>query len=167
MTSRKFANNFNELDIDEVLIDLKVVSQIGKGQKLLIVDNLLDIDKYPAVLQPIFRWYHNDNRSDIVDFLKHLIQEAERYTDEMIKDINAIKEVSQYNYERSFSVKMLLKLRDELANSQQGLNNGKNTYNNSITIKSKIELLVDRIDLILEKIDSFMLSIEKKKNIKN
>jgi hypothetical protein len=167
MSSKENITNFDNLSIDEVLINLKIIGHIKKNQKLSIAEKLLDVDKYPF-FQPLFRWINNDNRYDTINFLSYLLIEAERHTNELIDDIKKYKKEQHEEITKMHSEKLLTSVRDELNNAKQGLLNIKNTYNDNPKVKYTLERLSEKFSLAIEKIDLFYSNLEKKKQkIKN
>jgi len=73
------------MDIDGVLIDLSVVSQL-KDRDKLGVHNLpgkqeLVIFSGKAWLQGTYRWYYGSNRGDVVEYLQALVKRVERHSE--------------------------------------------------------------------------------------
>ena len=73
------------MDIDGVLVDLSVISQVKDHDKLG-VNNLpgrqeLVIFSGKAWLQGTYRWYHGSNRADVVEYLHVLVKRVERHAE--------------------------------------------------------------------------------------
>ena len=49
-------------EIDDIVLNLKMISKIKQNNKLLIINKTLHVDQ--RVLQSVFRWYTADNRHD-------------------------------------------------------------------------------------------------------
>lgn len=164
MTNKDTPNIYDELSIDEVIINLKIIGHIKKNQKLSISEKLLDVDKYPF-FQPLFRWINNDNRFDTVNFLTHLLNESDKYVEELIQDIkNYKKDINDLT--KIHSEKLLISIRNELINAQQGLINIKNTYNENAKTKYTLERLAEKFGLLIDKTKLFLDNIEKKRKKK-
>ena len=73
------------MDIDGVLVDLNVISQLRDHDKLG-VNNLpgkqeLVIFSGKAWLQGTYRWYYGSNRGDVIEYLHTLVKRVERYSE--------------------------------------------------------------------------------------
>lgn len=73
------------MDIDGVLIDLSVISQLKDHDKLG-VNNLpgkqeLVIFSGKSWLQGTYRWYYGSNRTDVIDYLHVLVKKVERHSE--------------------------------------------------------------------------------------
>lgn len=73
------------MDIDGVLVDLSVVSQLKDHDKLG-VNNLpgkqeLVIFSGKAWLQSTYRWYYGSNRGDVVKYLQAMVKRVERHAE--------------------------------------------------------------------------------------
>ena len=124
-------NKCNKMSLDEVLINLKVISHIKKSEKMTIRNNILDADKY-YFLQPIIRWYYDESRIKIVDFILNILCECKIHINECKKNEN---------------YKIMSLIRNALECSKLGLNNLKYTYIKSIMIMSKIEWIEEQFEM--------------------
>lgn len=70
------------MDIDGVLVDLGVVSQLKDHDKLgnLPGKQELVIFSGKVWLQSMYRWFSGGNRSDIVEYLQALVKKVERHS---------------------------------------------------------------------------------------
>lgn len=73
------------MDIDGVLVDLSVVSQLKDHDKLgvnkLPGKQELVIFSGKMWLQGTYRWYSGTNRSDVVEYLQALLKKVERHAE--------------------------------------------------------------------------------------
>lgn len=72
--------------IDEkLLLNLTVISEIQKGEKLYLNNDVLSIDN--NYFQILTRWYSEQNRNTTVDYIKHIIVLSKEYTDNKTKTL--------------------------------------------------------------------------------
>lgn len=92
------------MDIDKVLIDLSVISQL-KNQDKLGVLNLpgkqeLIIFSGKAWLQGTYRWWKGSNRSDVLEFLHHLVHRVEKHSELFSEPVTEKTKVLRENLKR-------------------------------------------------------------------
>ena len=113
---------------EQIFINLTVISNISSGNKLVMDDKFLNIDT--SYFPSITRWLKGMNRSDILDFIGHVLQEAFEANDRWVKEKNG---------------QMLIRLMSHLKNSLKGLNNLKQTYPNDKLVHSEIDVMMENI----------------------
>lgn len=145
--------------IDETILNLKILSNIKKNDKLITNTNILEIDN-PNILQGLNRWYYNENRELTVKKLNQICENTFKITDYILsnekdKNITNQKNVLQYNNNELFQLLII-----EMTNSLNGLNNLKDTYVKDISISSQIDILKKKITMKIEKLNKlFSLNI--------
>ena len=118
---------FDPLKIEEIVLNLKLISKIKQNDKMVVVNKILKVDTRP--LQSVWRWYTSDNRSETIFFIDYVINSA-------LECINQTKDVV-FDDET---------LKKEMTITLAGLDNLCATY--------KIDtLIVSRIDILKEKIN--------------
>lgn len=115
-------------NIEDVVLNLKLISKIKQNDKMIIVNKIIRVDN--RLIQPVLRWYTSDNRIETLQFIEILINKA------LDNISNGVKEDSVYTTDL---------IKKELINSLIGLENLNATYKNDIYISSKIDLLKDKI----------------------
>ena len=138
--------------IDETILNLKILSNIKKNDKLITNTNILEIDS-PNILQGINRWYYNENRELTLKKLNNICENTFKITDYILnnekdRNISNEKNILQYNNNEIFQL-----LIYEMTNSLNGLSNLKATYANDISISSQIEILKKKITMKIEKLN--------------
>lgn len=152
------SDNMEKL-IDETILNLKILSNIKKNDKLITNTNILEIDN-PNILQGLNRWYYNENRELTVKKLNQICENTFKITDYILsnekdKNITNQKNVLQYNNNELFQLLII-----EMTNSLNGLNNLKDTYVKDISISSQIDILKKKITMKIEKLNKlFSLNI--------
>lgn len=144
------SNNI-EQRLNEVFINLKILSNIKEYDKLISYsDEPLEIDK-PTYFQGVRRWWTGQSRKDIVSSLKDfLYKDTFTLIDETLESEIAHKE--KENYFRESNNDILHKFSTELTNTVSGLSNLKITYMDDITFKSEIDVIIGDILFRIEKI---------------
>lgn len=116
-------------EIEDVILNLKMISKIKQNNKLLIVNKTLHVDQ--RFLQSVFRWYTADNREDTIDFISGVINHA---LDQTIT-------IKHQVYDSD-------KMKEELLSTIPGLENLSATYKLDNLVVSKIDMLIDKINKI-------------------
>ncbi len=113
------------LTIDELILNLKLISKIKHNDKMIVIDKVIQTDQ--RLLQPIRRWWTSDTREDTVNYVELIINQTIQYLN--IKNDN----------------ESILK---ELPLTIRGLDNLKSTYKADQLFKSKIDILKEKITRI-------------------
>ena len=125
------------MDIDGVLVDLSVVSQLKDHDKLG-VNNLpgkqeLVIFSGKAWLQATYRWYYRSNRSDIVEYLQALVKRVERHAELFSEPVTEKTRVLREN------------LKKYTISSLDGLGHLQNTYSSDNHMVAQIGLITEKL----------------------
>tara|TARA_B100001057_G_C22705733_1_gene893685 strand:- start:495 stop:962 length:468 start_codon:yes stop_codon:yes gene_type:complete len=118
-------NKLDSLSIDELVLNLKLISKIKHNDKMIVIDKVIQTDQ--RLLQPIRRWWTSDTREDTVNYVELIINQTIQYL-----NINNDNE-------------SILK---ELPLTIRGLDNLKSTYKADQLFKSKIDILKEKITRI-------------------
>tara|TARA_B100000700_G_scaffold319456_1_gene414617 strand:+ start:158 stop:634 length:477 start_codon:yes stop_codon:yes gene_type:complete len=140
--------------IDSIILNLKIISEIKKKDKLSIINNIVSIDK-PGPLQGIKRWYSNSNRLSSIEKIESIISKSIKITKDKINKIKNKTEGNRQYFEEDTS-KFFHRLSYNLTNSIKGLNNLKLTYLNDISIKTRLDLIISKIQKHTEEIESIL-----------
>lgn len=127
-----------EFSIDELHTNLILLSNVKQGNKLIIQDNLLNIDTNFG--QCITRWFNVIDRKKTMQFIKSIIEQTFCKIDEIINDSITVSNTAKnrdYNIQR---------FTTELKNSTVGLINLKITYETDELIKSVIDVILEDIN---------------------
>tara|TARA_B110000208_G_C11796484_1_gene439827 strand:+ start:1853 stop:2341 length:489 start_codon:yes stop_codon:yes gene_type:complete len=118
--------DFDILNYDDVILNLKILSKIKEKEKLIISNKLFNIDK--RYFQPLIRHITDDNRDDTIRHINLILLHCFKFLDD-----------TTMNTENSES------LVEELKKSISGLSCLKFTYKDDEVIGSKLDLLIDKI----------------------
>tara|TARA_B110000208_G_scaffold191467_1_gene258412 strand:+ start:3536 stop:3958 length:423 start_codon:yes stop_codon:yes gene_type:complete len=119
-------NDFNILNYDDVILNLKILSKIKEKEKLIISNKLFNIDK--RYIQFIVRTLTDDNRNDTIRHINLILLHGFKFIDD--EEINDEKKTA---------------LKDEMKRSLSGLSCLKFTYKDDEVIGSQLDLLMDKI----------------------
>lgn len=126
----------NSLTLEDIHINLRLLSKIEVGDKLILNGKYISIDTSYA--QFITRWYYGASRTDSLQFINIILNKAIKYN---IEFSNSTESDAPHN---------LFRLTSELKNCLNGLTNLKQTYYSDKLIQSEIDVIIENV---LAKID--------------
>ena len=130
--------------MDELILELKIISNIAKGGKLTSENGKLKIDdRYN--FQGLRRQYNGDSREKSIELLSILLNRIYDYIDLLIESDN--KEKIKNN---------LTKFENELKNTIIGLENLKSTYQGHVETISKLDIIIDNIKTKITEINNYL-----------
>ena len=115
------------MDIEEIIINLKILQKLEINEKIITRDTYLNIEPKSLVPEWFRRWNRQDNRN------------------ETLKKINAIVNQSLFLLEQNKELCETYDLKNYLSLSVKGLNNLKDTYSTCNQTVSRIELIIEKI----------------------
>jgi len=139
--------NENDLNLEDVFINLRLISKINQGEKLLQTDKHINIDT--SYFQVVTRWFRGASRNETISFIQKVLAKSFEFSDKLIED--EIDESSQ----------KLLRLNTDLKNSLEGLANLKVTYMYDKLIQSEIDVLIDNVRSRLDLNAKYLTSSKK------
>ena len=147
-----------EMSIDKIFINLKIISLIKKNEKLSIKEDqekslTVDGNTNFLYIQSIKRWINNDNRKKTLSYINNIIQNTFDSMDQIYENFN--KEEKSNVFEED-DESLLLRLSRELIKASDGLRNLRLTYQNDSVINSQIQLLLDKIQIKVDKINKIL-----------
>jgi hypothetical protein len=146
--------NKPEFTLEEILINLSLISKIDNGNKLVINDKYINIDN--SYFNFVTRWLFGSSRMNTMEFIREMLNQS------FLHGIKLIQEDSES------SNQLLLRLNSELKNSINGLNNLKQTYYTDKAIQAKIDVMIENIRDQLElKLKNFRVQKQSPQQIEN
>ena len=161
--------NKNELLLEDIFINLRLLSKLEVGNKLIHNNKNLNIDN--SYLQFVTRWFNGNNRENNLIFINQTLNNA------------FIKSEKLISLNTNESIQLFLRLTTDLKNSINGLLNLKQTYYYDKLIQSEIDVMIDNIRTKLDlnfkninfsdlnnepKINDYLISnINESKNLQN
>lgn len=115
-----------EIDIEEIIVNLKLLEILDQNQKIVTRDKYLNIEPRSLVPEFIRRWNRQDNRNETIIKLNNIINQA-------IKNINNEK----YN------------MKEYLYKCKNGIINLKQTYSTCSQTCARLDIILDKIKLSL------------------
>ena len=125
-----------ELTLEDIFINLRLISRIEVGDKLIQNNKHVNIDN--SYLQFITRKINGSNRNDNLSFINNVLTKAYHYNDNLIclRDDN--------------SAQLLFRLTTDLKNAINGLINLKLTYCADKLVQSEIDVMIENIRAKIE-----------------
>ncbi len=167
--------------MDRLFINLKVISQVQKGQKLLTNDDYLILDMGTSYRQVITRWWMNETRERTLKKIQEVIRSAiycgqnainsetmvRKTMDDEKSSASVSKKVEVRQWEQSRdkylqidNTSLLELLCSELENSLLGMKNLKETYSDDATLCAKLDLEVQVVERHVEKFSKFLKTLK-------
>lgn len=113
-------------EIDEVLINLKVLESLEINKKLVTRDTYLNVETNQIIPVSIRRWWRQDDRNETLRKIDDVVEKALRLRDDD-KDKNEV--IDPY-----------------LINSIKGLRNLKQTYSLCVQTCARLETIISKIN---------------------
>lgn len=115
----------SDLEYDEVVVNLKVISSIVVNSKLYTKGAYLNIEQPMIIPESVRRWYRQDSRDESIKRIDRTITKASSYIE---------KEKSMVQYIREAKI---------------GITNMKETYSSCIQTSARLDTILDKIQNIL------------------
>jgi hypothetical protein len=127
-------NHLTDIEFDEIIVNLKVISSLLVNEKLLTSGSILNVDKQNTYIpNNIRRWMRGDNRDESIKKIDRVIIKCASYM------LNP-----QY---RNI-------MQSSLDTSIIGLQNLKETYSSCIQTTARIENLILKVQTIRDSVES-------------
>ena len=135
--------------IEDNLLNLKIISKIKENDKLSSQEKIIKIDP-PSILQGVYRWMNSEGRSITLDKLTEIVNNSMDITEGLLKREKDLKENEYLDLQENNS-QIFQTFIIELTNSLLGLENLKKTYCNDINIMSQLDILLKKITTRIDK----------------
>lgn len=143
--------NEDNLNLETIVLNLKIIAKIQIGNKLCINEKNVFIDN--TYFQSIYRYFNDNSRSKTIDFLEYLDKELSIKIENILNNSNNPELDLFLNTRES----ILVNLNHNIQLSLVGLNNLKDTYDNDQFTKSKIEIIINSFELKIKKISNIFV----------
>ena len=153
-----------EQEIDKILVDLKVISNIPPNGKIYIENDTISVD-HNTFISVIYRYWYQNNRIKTIVYLKNLYKEIKNISDEIMD--NRIKQNSNKNiYQKDYIIFInyknnLIYIKDGLIRSKFGLKNLVKTYHNDSIIVEELSNIILIADEYISKIKNIIDQLSK------
>uniref|UniRef100_A0A6C0EV09 Uncharacterized protein n=1 Tax=viral metagenome TaxID=1070528 RepID=A0A6C0EV09_9ZZZZ len=121
------------MDIEETIINLKVLEKLDKNQKLITRGAYLNIEPSSLIPECLRRWNRQDNRQETIKKINSVINSAITYLKSKSSCDESIFNVKEY-----------------LEKSLTGINNLKETYSICTQTCSRLDIIIDKINKFIE-----------------
>jgi hypothetical protein len=125
-------NMVKEMTLEEILVNINLISKIEVNDKLIINNKFINIDT--TYMQPLTRWLYGNDRKSTLFFLNLIINKSFNFCDNILKD-----------EDNNNNTKLLFRLTTEIKNSINGLLNLKQTYTCDKLVQAEIDVIVENI----------------------
>jgi hypothetical protein len=119
---------YDPLKVDEIILNLKLISKIKQNEKMIVINKVLKVDNRP--LNSFWRWLQSINREDTINFIEFIIN-------------SGLENIQERNTEIIFNNESIKK---ELANTLSGLDNLGATYKLDNVSLAKIDIFKEKIN---------------------
>jgi hypothetical protein len=136
---------------DNLLVNLKIISKISPRNRLKLLHSSSTIEP-DTMFSWISRWYNGDSRGNTVQFIKSVIADSIKITNDLMNstyvNINIMATKKNTHEETEFvkALNVLQLIHEEMVRSKVGLKNLQLTYENDIQIVSQLEVQSNKID---------------------
>jgi hypothetical protein len=156
-----------KINVENVITNLKIISNLKPNDKLTIKNSLLSIDT-PYYSQGMYRWWNQDSRTNTMIELEKIINDTfsiidDIYSAELHEKTGGKNLESKYyknslpqTYFQNENSQQLQTFSSELTNTIKGLQNLKLTYRKDISICSKIDVMIEKINIRIKKINQLL-----------
>lgn len=149
--------------ITSLLYKLTIISYIKQGEKLYC-DGDLNIFVDNSFIPSLTRYMYSQNRNITSKILTDIINDIIYVTDFVYRNEISVKKNEKEKNDRQLRTffkesndKILKNFYIKLTCALDGLNNLKLTYNNDISIKTCLELLIKKIESRIDKLEKILV----------
>lgn len=146
---------FNFDCVEKLLIDLKVISKIGPGNKINTKEKYLELDD-TTWWQGALRWYRGDSRQTTSDKVHITISSCSHIINAAISDFRTEPDKIVQMYLNSTPYDFLIMMRNSIKTAKVGVENLRDTYIHDTTLSSKLEFDILSIDRQVGMIDKII-----------
>tara|TARA_B100000575_G_scaffold145139_1_gene115877 strand:+ start:4138 stop:4761 length:624 start_codon:yes stop_codon:yes gene_type:complete len=159
--SSKNEDEINQSNLENLLLNLQIISNIKEYDKLSIISERLSIDR-PTIFQGLWRKFNGDGRTETLDSISNLIETIFRYTDTLLEKENKNKYKISCRLDDNITFsdetsKIFSDIMINLDNCIKGLQNLKITYLSDISINSQLNFLISKISNRVDKIKKILV----------
>ena len=125
-----------DINIEVIMLNLKMLSSINPNDKLYLEDRLFKIDS-PKIIQGFTRWFNDYSRTKTMENIDDLVGLTTIYVDAIFKKTQRTPDDNR----------ICQNILVEISNVIKGLQNLKITYSNDTFIQSKLEIIQDKFNV--------------------
>jgi hypothetical protein len=132
-----------DINIEEIMLNLKMISSITPNDKLYMEERLFKIDR-PTIIQCVTRWFNDYSRIQTMENIDDLVGLTTIYVDTNFKKNNRTQDDNR----------ICQNILVEISNVIKGLQNLKITYSKDTFIQSKLELIQEKFNVCKNNLSS-------------
>lgn len=136
-----------------VLLNLRIISEIKRGDKLITGSDILEIDS--RFFQSFHRYFDGDGRRETVNKLAEIIQSSFVLTDKILEAESGTSETTPKVFQDNNSNRLQM-FKSNMESARKGLDNLRETYDEDITIRESIKQLIKKLDARIGKIQDVL-----------
>lgn len=142
---KKENNEETQMDIETIILNMRIISEIKENEKLVANSECLEIDT--RYIQSIQRWWYADGRQNALIKISNIVNKLFEFIDETYGKNNEINNDNNFEEDKTH---LFQRIHIILLNSIKGLENLKITYKNDIKTITKIDLIIEKINIKVE-----------------
>ena len=147
-------NNDLKLQVDQLILTLKVISKVGVGQYLVFKNDQVQIRKYYPLITPIIRSLALESRQDVTTGLQQLLERLHRFIEDFREYQQLIEGGQSWN---AHLRKLQVEINNTFRVSDEGLNALIKTYRKDAVCTSRIEQIRDQLGSLVDQIDTLLV----------
>lgn len=137
MKNQSDDDEFTTLSYTDVQINLRLLSDLKEGEKIMVHNNCMQIDQ--RYVQPIRRFFSSDSRDRTLQFIHHLINSTKKICNDTVDKVN-------HNVDKKINLEKLIRLQSLLKSASIGLGRMILTYKEDKLNLATIETYKASID---------------------
>ena len=147
-------NNYKEEDL---LFNLKIISELNQSDKLSYDDKLFCIDR-PDYVQGIYRWWYNEDRGKTLERLNNIIDATFNFMDHtfLMQKNNPTVNIDTERMLYETKSQVIQKFYINLINAVKGLEKLKLTYMSDKSMTTGLDILIEKIRCRTDKINEIL-----------
>ena len=149
ISSPQTNSNENKDSINNILLNMKIISEIKENDKLLTNNNCLEIDT--RYVQFIQRWLYEDGREVTLIKISEIIDNLFNFIDNNYSTKRNIVNNGNFDEDKTH---LFQRIHLNLQNSIKGLENLKTTYKHDIKTISQIDLIIEKVNIRVERMSA-------------
>ena len=129
---------------EQMLLNLKIISELREYDKLIVTEDVLQIDHY-SIFQGVKRWQHGDSRESTMRKLEQLSSDMFTYIDDSVKKESRKARIKKEMFEPDVS-QILQQFFHAITNAITGLEHLRITYKTDIIVRSRLTLMIEKLN---------------------
>ena len=135
------------MDKEEILINLKVLENLQKDQKLISRGQYINIEPISIIPEFVRRWHRQDNRNETIKKINLIVNSAIEFIHKGQDHFDSLISKKQDHFEKSVDTLSidLSNMKEALEHSLNGIHNLKETYATCTQTCARIDVILNKI----------------------